>query len=157
MAGNQETGGEERQSAGASEACPETHSQPLTFIGLIRGRNCRKYIGKCLRSLERQSYPHWKALVCLDEPTDGSETLVKETERVKLLVNPKRLGLGRNMHNVIVQADKTFQPRGGDVGFVLDADDWLDKTALKHEETRQLHQGVARPQDQNQPTIPEER
>jgi hypothetical protein len=70
----------------------------------------------------------------LDEPTDGSEALVKETERVKLVVNPKRLGLGRNMHNVIVQADKTFQPRGGDVGFVLDADDWLDKTALKHEE-----------------------
>lgn len=134
MAGDQETGGNERESAGASQTGTQAHPQPLTFIGIIRGRNCRKYIGKCLRSLERQTYPHWKALVCLDEPTDGSEKLVIETECVKLVVNPKRLGLGRNMYHTIMEADRTFQPRPSDVGFVLDADDWLDKTALKHEE-----------------------
>lgn len=34
--------------------------------------NCKKYIAKCIRSIQKQTYPHWNLILVDDGSTDGS-------------------------------------------------------------------------------------
>ena len=34
--------------------------------------NCKKYITKCIRSIQKQTYPHWNLILVDDGSTDGS-------------------------------------------------------------------------------------
>lgn len=134
MAGNQEISGNERQSKSASEASKEAHPKSVRFIVVIRGRNCAKYALKCLKSLTRQVYPHWQAMVVLDEPTDNSKQIINDyrqiDRRVFLYVNDKRRGLCGNMYFAIRWANCILKPDNDTVFAILDADDWLSKTAF---------------------------
>jgi len=106
----------------------------VKIIVVIRGRNCKKYLGKCLRSLIAQTYGKWEAFVVLDDPTDGSERVLEKymnmDSRIHKHINPDRLGLGRNMYFAITEAARQLKPQDKDVFAILDGDDWLSKTAF---------------------------
>lgn len=123
----------------------------VEFIVVIRGRNCEKYVQKCLDSLIKQTYPHWRAMVVLDEPTDNSVKIVREyvdrRDRILMYVNTKRLGLCHNMYFAIRWSNCILRPTENTVMAILDADDRLSKAALarvakvyeKHPETLITH------------------
>jgi glycosyltransferase involved in cell wall biosynthesis len=123
------------QSEGDTEKIKKIYNSASTFIFLIRGRNCEKTIEKCLRSIRRQTYPHWIALIVLDAPTDNSEhlikKLIKDDDRFKLIVNNKNYGVCKNMYYIVRCALKTFNPDDRDIASIVDADDWISKDALK--------------------------
>lgn len=106
----------------------------MKIIVVIRGRNCKKYLGKCLRSLIAQTYGKWEAFVVLDDPTDGSERVLEKymnmDSRIHKHINPDRLGLGRNMYFAITEAARQLKPDDKDVFAIVDADDWLSKAAF---------------------------
>ena len=101
------------------------------FQVIIRGRNCRKYISACLKSLRKQSYDNWLATVILDAPTDGSESIAckyaSKDSRISVYVNKKRKGLSANMWRGMKYANAKPE----DVIAWLDADDELPSDALK--------------------------
>ncbi len=101
----------------------------MRFQVIIRGRNCKKYISACLKSLLKQSYANWMATVVLDAPTDDSEKVAFKyvDERISVHVNKKRLGLSANIWNGI----KLANAKPEDIVVIFDADDELDKGALK--------------------------
>ncbi len=103
----------------------------MRFQVIIRGRNCKRYLSDCLKSLQKQTYDNWKAMVILDAPTDRSEqTALKfahKDKRIKVWLNSKRKGVAHN----IWWGMKYAEPKPEDVIAWLDADDELDKSALK--------------------------
>ena len=40
--------------------------------------NCKKYIGKCIKSIQKQTYSNWKLILVDDGSTDGSAGIVEE-------------------------------------------------------------------------------
>ena len=96
------------------------------FQVIIRGRNCKKYLSACLKSLRAQSYTNWLATVVLDAPTDGSKVKYAD-KRIRVHVNKKRLGVTANIWRGLKYAEA--EPE--DVIAILDADDELYKSALK--------------------------
>ena len=96
----------------------------MKLCAVIRARNAEKYIGKCLKSLQKQS-EDWNGVIILDAPTDNTEKIVRSFDLpLKIIVNKKRMGLGYNLYHGINQCR-------GDVAFVLDGDDFLKRGALK--------------------------
>jgi glycosyltransferase involved in cell wall biosynthesis len=93
---------------------------------IIRGRNCERYIEKCLMSLQKQSYKHWSVHIVLDNPQDGSVYKIHMEGPYSLTVNTKRMGLAHNIYRFPM--DHPFKDE--DVLAWLDADDWLDPAAL---------------------------
>jgi glycosyltransferase involved in cell wall biosynthesis len=106
----------------------------MIFV-VIRGRNCQDVVSKCLKSLLKQSFQDWRAMVVLDAPTDGSIASVNEfrgrDSRFCLYVNPRPYGLGHNMFWSIKWTYCILKPRPLDIFLLLDADDWLHKRALE--------------------------
>lgn len=102
---------------------------------LIRGRNCEKSIKKCVRSIRRQTYSRWKAVISLDDPLDNSieETriAVADDNRFVILVNSMHNGLCKNMYSIIKSADNLFSPSDRAVALVIDADDFVSKVAFR--------------------------
>ena len=114
---------------------------------LIRGRNCSKTIEKCLRSLRRQTYPYWRALVALDAPEDNSvevtKKILKNDGRFVLVENHVHLGLCHNMFSIISVADWYMKAQNEEVIAFLDSDDFLPKNALAIvERTYRKHPGT---------------
>ncbi len=103
----------------------------MRFQIIIRGRNCKKYISDCLKSLRGQSYANWLATVILDAPTDGSESIACRyatlDSRICVYVNKKHKGVAANMWHGMKLADAGPE----DVIAWLDADDELPGGALK--------------------------
>ena len=63
--------------------------QPLVSI-IIVNWNGRNIIGDCLRSLERNTYKNYEAIVVDNASTDGSaETIRQKYPQVKLIANKK--------------------------------------------------------------------
>ncbi|MCP4651200.1 MAG: glycosyltransferase family 2 protein [PVC group bacterium] len=101
----------------------------MKFQLIIRGRNCTKYVKKCLDSVLAQTHKDWKATVCLDAPTDNSyEKAIKYTKdkRISVYRNKKRLGVAHNMVETIMLA----APDDTDILAIVDADDEIPKNAL---------------------------
>ena len=101
------------------------------FRVIIRGWNCEKYLGKCLRSLIKQSCPDWKATVILDAPEDGSVKLAKayskKEPRISVFVNKTRVGVAANILTGITKAG----PDDEDIVIIYDSDDELTHDALE--------------------------
>ena len=96
---------------------------------VIRGRNCGKYLKKCLKSLRKQEV-EWEGLLILDAPEDNSYKIAKKLVvdlPIEIVLNPKRMGLGYNLWWGI----ENCGARQEDVVCILDADDYLHKRALK--------------------------
>lgn len=105
------------------------------FKVIIRGRNCRKYLSKCVESLARQTVTDWSAVLILDAPTDGTEKvapiILEEygvSEKIEVIVRQERLGLCANMWDGLCECDD-LEP--DDIVCVLDADDYLSRKALR--------------------------
>lgn len=100
---------------------------------LIRGRNCARTIEKCIRSIRRQTYPYWKAVISLDVPTDNSveftEKIIGADDRFKLSCNAEHLGVCGNMYNILFKA-LYFRPGADTFCAIVDADDFIAKDAL---------------------------
>ncbi len=104
------------------------------FKVLIRGRNCAKYISKCLNSLQKQSRL-WDALVILDDPEDESYKIAKDfaivDRRITVIKRSQRKGLAYNMYHGLLELKDTLDATDKDIAVILDADDWLREDALK--------------------------
>jgi glycosyltransferase involved in cell wall biosynthesis len=107
----------------------------VQFIVLVRGRNCDKTLDRCLTSLQKQTYPHWRAMIVLDAPTDKSNLVahsyIAQDSRFDMRVNLEHLGLCGNMYNIIHVADRLLKPGEEDVAAIVDADDRLSKYAFE--------------------------
>lgn len=105
----------------------------IMYFILIRGRNCEKYIEKCLNSLYNQTYPAWRAMVVLDDPEDNSckKALPYDGNKIYIHVNENHKGLCQNMWHGINLIEEQLYPRPEDVICILDADDSLDPRALE--------------------------
>lgn len=122
-------------SEGSDKKTKEIHKAPLEFIFLIRGRNCATTIEKCIRSIRRQTYKHWQAVIALDAPTDNSEEITRkliiDDDRFGLVINEKWHGVCKNLYSIIRYALIAFNPDDNTVGAIVDADDWISKDALQ--------------------------
>ena len=86
---------------------------------------CEAFIGRCLDSLKRQSYPHWQAFVTVDRRGDATyERAIAARDgdaRIHVTQNERRLYAMRN----IVRAVERSGAGAEDVIVILDGDDWL--------------------------------
>ena len=100
----------------------------MKFISVVRGRNCGKYIDQCIHSIVSQDVD-WGIHIILDPSKDDSwERASKyQSNRIKVTLNEKRQGVGRNMYFGI--RDSGAEPE--DVICIVDADDYLLPDALR--------------------------
>ncbi|ETX08564.1 glycosyltransferase family A protein [Candidatus Entotheonella palauensis] len=86
---------------------------------------CEAYIGQCLDSIKRQTYPHWQAYVTVDPHGDRTSERALEAS-----INDPRIAVTRNaiplysMANLVHAIDRS-QAQPEDVIVVLDGDDWF--------------------------------
>jgi len=89
--------------------------------------NSEKYIGRCLRSLKKQSLDkkNFEIIVIDDFSKDNSikEVLKHKSKNIKLLKNSKNLGLPRTLNRGIKEAKGTLIIR-------VDSDDWVHEDFL---------------------------
>ncbi|MCU0755528.1 MAG: glycosyltransferase [Xanthomonadales bacterium] len=94
----------------------------------VCSRNYGRYLQTCLESLFRQSFADWELILIDDASTDNTWSEAERLTagqggRVRLLRNPSPQGLRRNANQAIELARGEYIMR-------LDADDWLDESAL---------------------------
>lgn len=89
--------------------------------------NTEKYIKQTIKSVIRQTYPHWEMVIVDDASTDRSveiiESLMKKDSRIKLFRHENNTGVAQAKHDGIVQAT-------GDIIAILGGDDMLARRAL---------------------------
>ena len=105
----------------------------MRFNIIIRGRNCERYIKKCLQSIVSQSVTGWRAIVILDAPDDNSVSqamsFINEKmmqNQIYLKVNKEQKGLGYNIYHGPYWLDKKWKILDGDILAWVDADDMLN-------------------------------
>ncbi|ETW97267.1 MAG: hypothetical protein ETSY1_23335 [Candidatus Entotheonella factor] len=86
---------------------------------------CEAYIGKCLDSIKRQTYPHWEAYVTIDPHGDRTFECAQVEkggdERITVTQNTDSLYSTANL----VRAIDRSQAEPEDVIVTLDGDDWF--------------------------------
>lgn len=104
---------------------------PEHFYIIIPCYNCEKYIDECLKSLQRQTFQGWTALVADDCSKDKTAELVRafmaKDERIKLRLGEKRAWL---MGNTLTGL-RSLNLKPSDVVAILDGDDMLMDGALE--------------------------
>ena len=88
--------------------------------------NYGRFVADCVRSLERQTLPAWRAIVIDDASTDGETPALCDavrSERVTVVHNPRNLGLS-DVRNLGVEMAET------EALLNLDADDELEPDHL---------------------------
>ena len=87
-----------------------------------------KYICRCLKSLQKQSFRHWEAILVDDCSPDNSVFLARKVigtdSRFKIIQNSQNVGLGQTRDIGIAHAS-------GKYIFMLDSDDYLSSNALQ--------------------------
>ena len=99
---------------------------PEQMTYLISNYNKGKYVKDCLDSLNRQTNPHWLAIICDDKSTDDSVAIIEPrlNDKIKLIQNEMNLGCSRTLKRLIAGATT-------DILGVLDADDMLTHNATE--------------------------
>ena len=124
----------ERQDSEGTAESGQARSVPVEFIVLIRGRNCKDTLDRCMRSLHKQTYTNWRALILLDAPTDNSHLVAnsyREDGKVYFRMHTEHQGLCKNMYEIIKTAERLMDIDDEAVAAVFDADDKLSKHALE--------------------------
>ena len=107
---------------------------PLTFLIVTASYQCAPWVRRCLDSVRRQSYPHFRHVWVDDCSTDGTleqaAKAVRGDERFTFLPNRERSFPLAN----IVRASREVGGRPDDVLVVLDGDDWFahDRVLERH-------------------------
>ncbi|MGE3149654.1 MAG: glycosyltransferase family 2 protein, partial [Pseudorhodoplanes sp.] len=102
-------------------------SAPIVTV-YIPCRNYGRYLEQSVRSVLGQLYKHWELFI-VDEASDDDTAVVAERcraldpERIKIIKNRSPIGLQRLANHVLGRANGKYFMR-------LDADDWLDESAL---------------------------
>lgn len=102
------------------------------FHLIIRGRNCAKYINRCLDSCLAQTDENWKASIVLDPCKDKTPHKLaryfKEYPgKFNITMHHEPMGLSYNYRYAIGAAN----PKPEDILGMLDADDYLAKHAVE--------------------------
>jgi glycosyltransferase involved in cell wall biosynthesis len=95
-----------------------TMKEQITY--LVANYNNGKYIKECLDSLNRQTNPHWLAIVCDDKSTDDSLAIIQPllSDKIRLIQNEANRGYIGALKRLIANATT-------DIVGILDADDML--------------------------------
>lgn len=102
-------------------------TNPLVTI-YIPCRNYGRFLRQCVRSVFDQLYKNWEVII-VDEGSDDNSVEVAEElcriypDKTRLLKNEKPIGLQRLANRVLGLANGKYMVR-------LDADDWLDESAI---------------------------
>ena len=91
-------------------------------------RNYQNYISQSINSVLNQSFTNFELIIIDDASTDNSRSIISKyinNKKVRVIFNKKRKGLIKNC-NLAIRASK------GKYILRLDADDYLNKNALKY-------------------------
>ena len=95
---------------------------------LVIAYNSASYLDRCLSSILSQDGASFEVIIVLDPSSDGSESLAlsykEKDDRVKVIINEKRLGLGLSRLRAMEEAE-------GEYFSFVDADDYLAPNYLK--------------------------
>lgn len=98
---------------------------PLTFLVVSASYQCAQWVARSLRSVQAQSYPHFRHVLVDDCSTDGTPRIAREAvagdDRFSVVVNTDRRYPLAN----IVRGVEAIGGGAEDVIVVLDGDDWL--------------------------------
>ena len=91
-------------------------------------RNYGKFLSKSIDSVLSQLYTNWELFIIDEGSTDdsvkiASEYLKKYSQKIKLIINEKPIGLQKIANNILGISNGKYMVR-------LDADDWFDESAL---------------------------
>lgn len=90
--------------------------------------NAEIYIGKCIESLEKQTYNNIEIVIVNDKSNDSSLEICKKKQlndnRIKIYENPKNMGVSETRNLGIRKAT-------GDYLMFVDADDYLNENAIE--------------------------
>lgn len=101
--------------------------KPLVTV-YIPSRNYGQFLGTAIASVRAQLYPYWE-LIVIDEASEDDTSAIAELackedpKRIRVLKHETALGLQRTANCVLGMARGRYIIR-------LDADDWLDESAL---------------------------
>lgn len=97
---------------------------------LLLNYNSQKYIDRCVKSLEAQSFKDWELVLIDNGSTDGSGKYFKEKylsknfPRYLMIASPTNLGFAR-ANNIASMASN------GEYIFILNCDTWLEQDCLE--------------------------
>lgn len=85
----------------------------MSLVSIITpAYNCEAYIGKCIESIQAQTYPHWELLITDDCSTDNTVEIVKkyaaQDPRIKLFELDRNGGAGVARNNSIERAQGRY-------------------------------------------------
>ncbi len=91
--------------------------------------NGAKYLPRALKSVQAQTFTDWDLVVVDDGSDDETASIVTEfagnDDRIKLVINPKNLGIQKSLNRGLVAL------RGEYVARIDDDDEWVDRDKLK--------------------------
>ena len=102
-------------------------TNPLVTL-YIPSRNYARFLEQSINSIINQLYTNWE-LIIIDEASDDNTCLIAETfvskypKKIKLIKNECPVGLQKLSNKILKLANGKYMMR-------LDADDWLDESAL---------------------------
>ena len=102
-------------------------SNPLVTL-YIPCRNYGKYLVQCINSVINQVYESWELIIINEGSSDNSSEIAIEYEKkfpnkIKFIDNKYPIGLQKLANKVLSMANGKYMMR-------LDADDWLDESAI---------------------------
>ena len=102
------------------------YSQLVTIY--IPCHNYGKYLKKSVQSVIDQLYTNWELIIIDEASNDNTIEVAKKfcathPEKIKLIKNQTAIGLQKIANNILHLAKGKYMIR-------LDADDWLDESAL---------------------------
>jgi len=102
-------------------------SNPLVTI-YVPCRNYGRFLAQCIESVLSQLYENWELIIVDEASSDNTSTIAeefarKDPNRIVFVKNHKPLGLQKLSNYILGRANGKYMMR-------LDADDWLDETAL---------------------------
>ncbi len=102
-------------------------SNPLVTI-YVPCRNYGKYLSKCINSVLNQVYENWELIIINEGSSDNTYELAikyekKFANKIKFIDNKYPIGLQKLANKVLSMANGKYMMR-------LDADDWLDESAI---------------------------
>ena len=102
-------------------------SNPLVTI-YVPCRNYGKYLSECINSVINQVYENWELIIINEGSSDNTSELAikyekKYPNKIKFIDNKIPIGLQKLANKVLSMANGKYMMR-------LDADDWLDESAI---------------------------